>query len=768
MMLTLDTLTVADFRPLFQTSSLSRARPYLSRIQKPCRQGNRLTAVVRGTRAYDVEVQVGPAGILSLCSCPYDWGGLCKHVGAVLLKWVKEPETFTVISSDPAEQEPWQWLEVEQAMASEPKSLPEWMQSSFDVRQTAGRTRLQRWLEAYRLADLRGLASRQGWKAAGTRKQEVLDQVVDHLLDPTFMVALWDRLDPAQQMVFRVLALLGPADSVERDHYLGLLSAMGAKVDSAGFDRAYAELYQLGLAFVKDDDETLGRPVPKRLSEPIIRALNPLLAGVVPTVDEGELVRSGGQLVPADPLPFVRALNQVLILLSKAPVPLHSPRPRLQLERYYPLLAGWDYHPSEVKQAATEGLLRRNANLFLTVPPPAPIFSAQDTERFLPLVQDEPQLAFILALLKATGLVMPGTPMTVRPAVFETYSQMDERAQRAVLARSSFTATNCFPLWDLLRADSALALQRRFEHFQYQHLLLEVQAVLHRVLRFLASLPPGAWIETDVFFQLLRPAWPVFGSGQELPYRPAYWLPNWRLIDTDSNLPLDTQNPAGWDRAQGELLRQFIGGPLHWLGLADMCVENGRLRAFRLHSLDDLFWDRVEVPLASALPPEREARPEQAPQVVQIEADAMIVNAASAGPQVHLLLDKIARLELAEPGRFVYRLDVQAAYESYEEGTSLAEIEAEWREIIRQPLPSDLAGPLGRWWENYGRVHLYQNLTVLELGDDYALAEVKATTSLEQVMVAEISPRLVVIPREAVDVLVDELTGAGYTPRVDG
>jgi hypothetical protein len=54
---------------------------------------------------------------------------------------------------------------------------------------------------------------------------------------------------------------------------------------------------------------------------------------------------------------------------------------------------------------------------------------------------------------------------------------------------------------------------------------------------------------------------------------------------------------------------------------------------------------------------------------------------------------------------------------------------------------------------------------MIEFADDYALAEMKAVTSLERYLIAEISPRAVLIPEEIVEFLTAELEKAGYTPR---
>lgn len=48
-----------------------------------------------GTKSYDLEVNFGGIEMDAYCSCPYDWGGLCKHLVAFLLTFVNEEELFT-------------------------------------------------------------------------------------------------------------------------------------------------------------------------------------------------------------------------------------------------------------------------------------------------------------------------------------------------------------------------------------------------------------------------------------------------------------------------------------------------------------------------------------------------------------------------------------------------------------------------------------------------------------------------------------------------
>jgi uncharacterized Zn finger protein len=67
-------------------------------VLKPVRNGDELSAQVIGTTVepYEVEAEIGDEGdVYTSCTCPV--GGMCKHGVALLLKWVREPESFVDI-----------------------------------------------------------------------------------------------------------------------------------------------------------------------------------------------------------------------------------------------------------------------------------------------------------------------------------------------------------------------------------------------------------------------------------------------------------------------------------------------------------------------------------------------------------------------------------------------------------------------------------------------------------------------------------------------
>ena len=63
----------------------------------PLRRDNVISAQCVGTYSdyYHVSAAFDEAGALTTdCACPYDWGGDCKHIVAMLLAYLYEPERF--------------------------------------------------------------------------------------------------------------------------------------------------------------------------------------------------------------------------------------------------------------------------------------------------------------------------------------------------------------------------------------------------------------------------------------------------------------------------------------------------------------------------------------------------------------------------------------------------------------------------------------------------------------------------------------------------
>lgn len=84
-------------RALATEESFARGRDYARRgaVSGLVRRGDRLSADFEGSEfmSYTVTLELHEGGIArTRCSCPYDWGGACKHVIAVLLEYLKAPD----------------------------------------------------------------------------------------------------------------------------------------------------------------------------------------------------------------------------------------------------------------------------------------------------------------------------------------------------------------------------------------------------------------------------------------------------------------------------------------------------------------------------------------------------------------------------------------------------------------------------------------------------------------------------------------------------
>jgi uncharacterized Zn finger protein len=90
-------LTEAIIRQHTTSESYQRGLDYYESgaVLGVMRRGLQLQAEVEGSQyePYQVQITLDPGGIVgATCTCPYDWGGWCKHIVATLLFCVREPD----------------------------------------------------------------------------------------------------------------------------------------------------------------------------------------------------------------------------------------------------------------------------------------------------------------------------------------------------------------------------------------------------------------------------------------------------------------------------------------------------------------------------------------------------------------------------------------------------------------------------------------------------------------------------------------------------
>ena len=98
---TLPRLTEVQVRQLATKQSFERGDRYYrdGAIVSPIRQGSELRADCEGSHLYFCQATLGSKNgvTAATCTCEYDWGGICKHLVALLLTYVRQPNAFDVV-----------------------------------------------------------------------------------------------------------------------------------------------------------------------------------------------------------------------------------------------------------------------------------------------------------------------------------------------------------------------------------------------------------------------------------------------------------------------------------------------------------------------------------------------------------------------------------------------------------------------------------------------------------------------------------------------
>jgi hypothetical protein len=263
-------LTEAHVRNLATAPSFERGQAYYrdAAVLDPICQESRLRARCEGSdyEPYQVSATLGKGGITETsCTCPYDYGGICKHVVALLLTYVHEPQTFRFILPLPvllAECSQDELIAlIGEMIKQEPEllSLVELSVATGEARQgqpldvTAYRRQARRALRHERLHTvekelraLRELAARSAkaddWLNAGAIYHAVLDETVRGYED-----LLWEMDEDGEIAVLIDEFALGlsqslkksKADDQTRRAWLGaLLEAELADIEMGGIDLA--------------------------------------------------------------------------------------------------------------------------------------------------------------------------------------------------------------------------------------------------------------------------------------------------------------------------------------------------------------------------------------------------------------------------------------------------------------------------------------------------------------------------------------------------
>jgi len=290
------------------------------------------------------------------------------------------------------------------------------------------------------------------------------------------------------------------------------------------------------------------------------------------------------------------------------------------------------------------------------------------------------------------------------------------------------------------------------------------------LVALLAQAPPGQWINFSAFARFIYRLNPTFLQKRQHQFPSPHW---W--IEQEEGHPLHPAQLNDWMSAEGRYLAQLLQGPLLWWGVSDVVISSDEhLLAFRLTPLADSFMRGIllgEQFIAPGTYLPGALAPASAPIIQVSESGDLLVPCAFANWPLIELIERFAEARGVHAAQLCYRLTPKSLADAFSSGESpaaLLELLHRAAEYQHALAPGGslvrLLTQLERRIASYGRVRLYTDVSLLEAADQVVLRELSTTTSLNEQVVRPIHPTLLILKKQAIERLTDELKKRGQVP----
>jgi hypothetical protein len=732
-------LTERDVRRLVDEYILDEAEMYYheGRITDPSIEDARLHAHVReiSGRAHAVTVVLQDQALEPHCTCSHPQGAICEHAGALLLGWVRQPESFRGF-------DPTRGLPASDLSELGPKMLDEYVEV----------------LGQQTIVELRELAQRRGIEVKGTRKDPIVEQLAAAMADPQ---AIQDQLQalepPLLQLLTYVHLVLEPGYGFSGENLVRLLSERDPALARQVLHRQVVELANRGLLLRFKRDQIAYYLLPYG-----VRTMLPPHPTLVPPYSEGKQEALKVRSRPATSI--VHALYLVWNYVGEHTPHSEAVRSRLPAEGEWPHFADWDHIPEEVEEIVQRRRTPYNLyNASITVPTPR--YHLRTINRqvlravpaFGPGQEGDEEIEFCYALLDTLGAIQAGRgqPIAQRQETFQHLLSLAPTVQMYVILYTWLNTTAWSEMDMLRRQEPEIRVRRNLTHisFKPQDLYREWRSSRQMVLRYLSTVEEGQWVPVQEF---LRTIWQITPDLLHPHAEPSVW---W--LESNRTRKQFGATFEDWQDSAGRFVLAVLQGPLYWLGAVQLGYHDDRLVAFRVTPVGSFALHRRSVIVEQ----EQKAIPAGA---VQLADDLTVtVSPGKVPAQLHELLHLVGQLETTTPDEFVYRITADGVLRALGQGQTIDRVLGALTRWLGKEPPPSWKSKMVAWSENYGKLHIYDDITLIELADDYALHELLSNTSLRDHLVYEFSPRLVAVHPEAVDDLVQEMEKRGYTPTVE-
>lgn len=721
------------------------------------------------SRHFELAVEVvSNSACQAVCSCGKQAALLCPHAAALLYQWINRPLSFISLPPLPETEVAVSMPDGLRERTAVPKSQNTQVTSSIRTpspsRFSTSATLLHRRLEVntvsetlaqFGLSELRALAREYGVELAGLGKQQLIETLIETLRQPEAIRRVVRTLEKPPRQLLAAFALAGGSMSDEELRELferfalgksgplqDMLLALQAKllIVRTSFNHSLQQRFSLSLSPLD-----LNWYIPREIYE----ALHVTLP-VTPFNVEVPYGKGNRPSLPTLRLAAKDTLLADLLLIARA----------------------LDGSPVEQEEKRARGSLlnggRSSTDGSLALPPPADQPAPTLIENLNALLGRPPAfLRFAVRLLRQAGIVsteedwgsklraLPdAAQLLLGPARDDTlhtlftrwagqasYAELAELSEHGLRVRCRATPLNQPDL-------------RRGELEQ------ENSEARQDVLALLARVPVGEWINFSAFARFLYRLRPTFLQRRQHLFPSPHW---W--IEQEEGRPLHPDQSADWLKAEGRYLTYLIQGPLHWWGLCDIALSiNEQLLAFRLTPL-------VRFLLQGNRSGEREVAPRplaERESAFSVSADGqLLVRCQPNNWPLLACVEVFAESKGVRDGKLLYGLTARSLSQAIGQGHDPRELLA-LLDATSPPGEGSALRPLLESMErriaSYGRVRLYTDVSLLQTVDSSVMQHLTAITSLERQVVRPIQPTLLLLKKQGIERLLEELKRRGQTP----
>ncbi len=261
------------------------------------------------------------------------------------------------------------------------------------------------------------------------------------------------------------------------------------------------------------------------------------------------------------------------------------------------------------------------------------------------------------------------------------------------------------------------------------------------ILKFLESIPRNTWWNIESFVGAIRQQFPDF-------QRPAGDYDSWFIRRTEDGEYL--RGFENWDQVDGELIRFFITGPLHWLGILDLAStgKDKPLAAFRFSDWSEALLQGVppmDLPLED--------------QKVVVRSDGRLMISTRVMRSVRYQISRFCEWDKLDREHYHYHVTPSSLRQASKNGLLTSHLLSLLHKHADQ-VPPNLVTALERW-DKFGRQARMEHVIVLRLTSPEILTELRASRAA-RFLGDPLGPAAVIVKPGAREKVLAALTEMGY------